>query len=85
MRSSYQSNIAIDVVASHIKGANYAVLDCGVLPNIANGNTDQSGGTGLNALTNYTCDPNFTLLGDTIRMCGSDEVWTNSEPSCAST
>ena len=61
----------------------YIVLDCGALPDIANGIIDQSSGTGLSAVTTYTCDPGFTLLGDSTRECGSDEVWTNSEPSCA--
>ena len=38
----------------------------------------------MSAVTTYTCDPGFTLLGDSTRECGIDEVWTNSEPSCAS-
>ena len=58
-------------------------LDCGELPDIDNGNTFQSEGTGLSANTTYSCDDGFTLLGDTMRECGIDEVWTNSEPSCA--
>lgn len=59
------------------------VLDCGGLPDIANGATSQPAITGLGAITMYACDAGFTLLGTSTRMCGIDEMWTNSEPSCA--
>ena len=48
-----------------------------------NGITDQSGGSGFGAVTAYSCNLGFMLLGDSTRECGSDEMWTNSEPTCA--
>ncbi len=30
----------------------------------------------------YACDTGYTLNGDTTRTCGSDGVWSGSEPTC---
>ena len=33
-------------------------------------------------MATYTCNPNYTLNGGSIRTCGSDGVWSGSPPMC---
>ena len=36
----------------------------------------------VNTVATYTCDTGYTLNGGTTRTCGSDGVWSGSDPAC---
>ncbi|XP_064386156.1 uncharacterized protein LOC135334774 isoform X2 [Halichondria panicea] len=60
---------------------------CFSLPPLTNGVITYSGGpTGISSDgsgATYSCNPGFTLNGGTTtRTCGSDGVWSGSEPTC---
>ena len=44
--------------------------------------TPSSGPLFENVVANYTCNTGYTLSGDTTRTCGSDRVWSGSDPTC---
>ena len=58
------------------------VQDCGTLPDPSNGQVNLDEGTTIGSTAVYTCDEGHTLVGASTRMCQSDGVWANSEPTC---
>ena len=63
------------------------VITCSDLPSLTNGDTDYgvAGSTDsrpVDTVATYTCNPGFTLNGDTTRTCGSDGVWSGLAPTC---
>jgi len=61
----------------------FAVVDCGVLPNLENGAIMLlDNRTTHGALADYTCKENYTLKGDTRRRCGDGGIWSGHEPQC---
>ena len=54
---------------------------CGELPHPSNGNVMETGLTeGSNAV--YTCDSDYQLVGERIRTCMSNGMWSGEEPTC---
>ena len=56
---------------------------CPELMNPENGQVDISGTT-ENSIATYSCDNGYTLSEPFTRICLSDGVWSESEPSCQS-
>ena len=55
---------------------------CPVLT-ISNGVVDTSPpGQVFNSRTTYTCDPGYTLRGDSNRVCQEDGTWNGTDPEC---
>ena len=63
----------------------YTVIDCGPLTDPVNGQVDTSSETTFGSTASYSCNNGFTLNGDNTRICGSNGVWSNLQPSCNST
>ena len=51
--------------------------DCPPLDDPPNGSVTVTGDTAV-----YACLPGFILVGDPIRMCLSNSMWTGTEPMC---
>ena len=60
----------------------YLVIDCGTLPEPANGAVDLSDGSFVGAVAIYTCDPSFRLIGEDSRVCQENESWSGEAPTC---
>ena len=60
-----------------------ATTACPELTNPENGQVDISGTT-ENSIATYSCNSGYTLSEPITRMCRSDGVWSESEPSCQS-
>ena len=62
--------------------------DCLDLPSLMNGMIMYSGGpTGIRFIgsgATYTCNPGYTLIGGTTRVCVSGRIWSGSPPTCQS-
>ena len=57
------------------------VVDCGSLPDPANGRVDHNGTTFRQTAT-YSCDTSYNLVGDSTRTCQTSGNWSGSEPTC---
>ncbi len=58
-------------------------ITCPDLTVPANGMIDYSMGTRpVGTVATYTCNTGHTVNGDTTRTCGSDGVWSGSDPTC---
>ena len=60
----------------------HTAVDCGPLPNPANGQTMAPSGTTFNNMATYSCNPGFVLIGDTSQTCGSNGMWSPDAPAC---
>ena len=40
-------------------------------------------GTQLNARAHYSCSHRYTLVGQSIRVCGLNKTWSDSAPQCS--
>ncbi|XP_064386375.1 sushi, von Willebrand factor type A, EGF and pentraxin domain-containing protein 1-like isoform X2 [Halichondria panicea] len=63
------------------------MITCFDLPSLTNGiiNYGGAGSPGsrpVDTVATYTCNPGYTLNGDTTRTCGSDGLWSGSAPVC---
>ena len=57
-------------------------LDCGNLTDPLNGNVTLADVTVVNSTANYTCNDNYTMIGDSSRQCLDSGVWGGVEPAC---
>ncbi|KAF6202316.1 hypothetical protein GE061_004714 [Apolygus lucorum] len=58
-------------------------VDCGSLPGIDHGSVSLSTGkTFYGAEALFTCESNYTLVGDAKRTCGDEGVWSGNQPKC---
>ncbi len=55
--------------------------DCGQLASPSNGKVSLENTT-AGSVARYSCDEDFVLVGDQERICNSDGLWSNMEPSC---
>ena len=66
--------------------ASVQAITCLDLPQLSNGvvayDNDKANGRPVGTLVTYSCNPGYTLNGDTIRICRSDGTWSGSEPTC---
>jgi len=60
----------------------YAAVDCGGLPNPANGQVTTSTTT-FDSNATYSCNNGYTLSGSTTRNCLADATWSGTEPTCS--
>ena len=54
---------------------------CPILINPPNGIVGVTGNSRGDIAT-YTCDPNFDLVGASVRECGDDGQWSGEAPMC---
>ena len=57
-------------------------MDCGSLPDPANGQVDHTAGTSLEQTAIYSCNTGYTLVGDSTRTCEAIGNWSGSAPIC---
>ena len=57
-------------------------LDCGPLTDPANGQVDDTAGTGLGQIATYSCDTGYNLVGDSTRTCQARGNWSGNAPTC---
>ncbi len=59
-------------------------VNCGSLPNIINGKVEfvNESRTTFNATAKYSCDENYSLVGNTTRICLGNGSWSGSQPKC---
>ena len=58
------------------------LAQCPMLMDPANGRVSVTGNLpGDNAT--YTCDPDYGLVGVSVRVCGNDGQWSGEAPMCA--
>ena len=58
-------------------------MDCGPLPDPANGFVDLSGGTKFgDGRVKYFCNAGYTMSGKATRKCLSTGLWSREEPTC---
>ena len=57
-------------------------IDCGLLPDIANGKVAIAPDTRLGSTATYSCNAGFNLVGAATRQCQANGEWSGQEPSC---
>ena len=57
-------------------------MDCGSLPDPANGQVDHTAGTSLGQTAQYSCNTGYSLVGDGTRTCQATGSWSGSAPTC---
>ena len=57
-------------------------MNCGSLPDPANGSVNHTAGTSLGQSANYRCNTGYTLVGDSTRTCQATGNWSGSAPTC---
>lgn len=58
-------------------------VNCGKLPELAHGAIVLiNNRTSYGGIANYTCEANYTLVGDKQRTCGDNGLWSGLAPQC---
>ena len=57
-------------------------VDCGTLPNPANGQVSHTTGTTFGQTATYNCNTGYNLVGDSTRTCQDTGQWGGSAPNC---
>ena len=57
-------------------------VDCGSLPDPANGRVDHTAGTSFRQTATYSCNTGYDLVGDSTRTCQAAGNWSGSTPTC---
>ena len=66
----------------------FAVIDCGGLSDPEEGRVTFNPGvvatidTGLDAVATYVCNDGYDLVGDELRTCQGNGLWSGAEPTC---
>ena len=56
-------------------------VDCGSLPDPANGSVNHTAGT-FGQTATYSCNTGYNLVGDSTRTCQATGNWSGSAPTC---
>ena len=56
-------------------------VNCGTLPNPANGQVNTTGTT-FGQTATYSCNTGYSLVGGSTRTCQATGVWSGSAPTC---
>ena len=59
-------------------------MDCGSLPDPANGAVSHAAGTAFGQTATYSCNTDYNLVGDNTRTCQATGEWSGSAPTCQS-
>ena len=59
-------------------------IDCGTLNDTTNGQVSHTAGTTFGQTATYSCDTGYDLVGNSIRTCQADGMWSGNEPTCIS-
>ena len=62
----------------------FLVRDCGLVPDIQNGQIDYSDGTNYTDQIVYSCDIGYDLIGYDVRTCQHTRMWSGEAPVCQS-
>ena len=57
-------------------------VDCGSLPDPANGNVNHTAGTTVGRNATYSCNTGYNLVGDSTRTCQATGNWSGNAPTC---
>ena len=60
----------------------YTGIDCGPLPDIANGKVAITPDTRFGSTATYSCNTGHDLVGIATRRCKADGQWSGQEPRC---
>ena len=60
-----------------------AAVSCGPAPNAPLNGQRSGSGTTFRSTVNYTCDPGYTLQGDSIRTCMANRKWSGVTTLCS--
>ena len=60
----------------------FTVVDCDALTNPANGQVSHTAGTRFGETATYSCDPGYTLVGGSTRICQATGNWSGRAPTC---
>ena len=65
----------------------FAIGQCPILPNPANGMVETTDDRLSGSTATYTCNSGFDLIttGSNVRTCQPDGMWSGSEPQCLGT
>ena len=70
----------------HIECVPVPIVICSDLPSPTNGDIDYGGGSTnsrpVDTVVTYTYNTGYTLNGGSTRTCGSNGVWSGSDPTC---
>ena len=59
-------------------------VNCGSLPDPANGSVNHTAGTTFGQTATYSCNTGYNLVGDSTRTCQATGNWSGSAPTCQS-
>ena len=57
-------------------------VDCGTLPDPADGQVNHTAGTTFGQTATYSCNTGYSLVGDGTRTCQATGNWSGSTPTC---
>ncbi len=62
------------------------ILICSDLPSLHNGAISYNDGSTdirpINTIATHSCNTDYTLTGDMVRVCQNDRTWNGSPPTC---
>ena len=78
---------------THPEYSIHAVINCGDLPDITNGEVTYTPPRSLSAtlpvgkrytgtIATYSCSSGYQLIGSSLRACGADGTWNGTTTSC---
>ena len=80
---SISITLPLDEYTVHASTLTLAVIDCGPLESITNGNIVLiDGGTTFNSIAMYKCNSGYHPVGMANRVCQSSGQWSGSTPRC---
>ena len=59
-----------------------AVVDCGNLTDLTNGQVNHTAGTTFGQTATYSCNTGYNLVGDSTHTCQATGQWSGSAPTC---
>ena len=59
----------------------FAAVTCPLLPVPVSGTIDLTDTT-VGSVASYSCDDGYDLVGDMMRVCQSDGMWSGDDPQC---
>ena len=58
-------------------------VDCGDIGLLEHGSvTLKDNRTSYKSVAQYSCEKNYTLVGEKERICGEHSIWTGKQPQC---